>query len=78
MKKIILASLVVILSGCSSYQVRNEALTGQEYQSLNSYCHADRQGSVVWENNVPRCDNGSRTYIVPKQIYKDSSPSILH
>ncbi len=78
MKRIIIASLVVLISGCSSYEFRNEALTGNEYQKINSYCNADRQGSVVWENNVPHCDNGSRTYIIPKQIYKDSSPSILH
>lgn len=78
MKKVILAGLVMMLAGCSSYSLKNEALTGNEYSNAATYCHADRQGSVVWQNNVAYCDNGARQYPIPKVDYKESSPALFH
>lgn len=78
MKKIFLASLVFVLVGCSTYSFKNEALSGNEYSNLEKRCHADMNGSIIWQNNVAYCDNGSRTYIISKDNYKDSSPAIFH
>lgn len=78
MKKIILVTLAVLLAGCTNYNVRNEALSGNEYTNAERYCHADSNGSVVWQNNVAYCDNGSRKYIIPKTDYKETSPAVFH
>lgn len=78
MKKIILASLVVILSGCSSYHINNEALTAGEHNNMHGYCYEGKGGSIVWKNNVAYCDNGGHQYPIPKNTYKESEVSFFH